>query len=278
MFSTARNELWFALELSKTLGASSNFTIDAPPLRGHSHHKKPRTVTTDSNAESKTEPPILPAGSYTATPSSLPVKSQQARIIDMELSLAAKHQALDECSGLIDSAVEELEVMADAGGRFWRDLRQLKNGQGGKGRWAVVPRPDFARTMTEGEKAKDVVIPYAVDEGESLQLEWLLIIAPVQLRTRCLAAFDLDPAKEEPLSFGARTHRRLIVSVLYTGRADHSTLPTGQETSIDLAMENAQLEALDEELYHEVSGATTLLGIAADIHTDKKRDRKTRER
>jgi hypothetical protein len=43
-------------------------------------------------------------------------------------------------------------------------------------------------------------------------------------------------------------------------------------------MENAQLEALDEELYHEVSGATTLLGIAADIHTDKKRDRKTRER
>lgn len=168
MRSTARNELWFALELTKTLGASSSFTIDAPPLPGQSHHKRPRTNTTDPNAGSKTEPPILPPGSYTATPSTLPVKSQQARILDMEISLAAKHQALDECSGLIDSAVEELEVMADAGERFWRDLRQLKNGQGGKGRWAVVPRPDFARVMAEGEKAKDVVIPYAVDEGTSL--------------------------------------------------------------------------------------------------------------
>jgi hypothetical protein len=99
------------------------------------------------------------------------------------------------------------------------------------------------------------------------------MIAPVQLRTRCLAAFDLDPAKEEPLSFGARTHRRLRIAISYTSRTDHSTLPTGQEISIDLAMENAQLEALDEELYHEVSGATTSLRIAADTYTDTKRDR-----
>jgi hypothetical protein len=166
-FSTARNELWYALELAKTLGVSSNFTIDAPPAPGQSHHKRPKPNPIDPSAETKTEPPILPAGSYTATPSSLPIKTQQNRILDAELSLAAKHQALDDCTALIDSAVEELEVMADAGGRFWRDLRQLKDGRGAKGRWAVVPRPDFARTMTEGEKARDVVIPYAVDEGES---------------------------------------------------------------------------------------------------------------
>jgi hypothetical protein len=164
--STARNELWYALELAKTLGVSSNFTIDAPPVPGQPHHKRPRPNPTGPTAETKTEPPILPAGSYTATPSSLPIKTQQNRILDAELSLAAKHQALDDCTALIDSAVEELEVMADAGGRFWRDLRQLNDGRGGKGRWAVVPRPDFARTMAEGEKARDVVIPYAVDEGE----------------------------------------------------------------------------------------------------------------
>lgn len=166
MCSTARNELWYALELAKTLGVSSNFTIDCPPAPGQSQNKRRRPNPADPS-ESKTEPPILPAGSYTATPSRLPDKTQQSRILDAELCLAAKHQALDDCTGLIDSAVEELEVMAEAGGRFWRDLRQLKDGRGGTGRWAVVPRPDFARTMGEGENARDVVIPYAVDEGES---------------------------------------------------------------------------------------------------------------
>lgn len=78
--------------------------------------------------------------------------------------------------------------------------------------------------------------------------------APVQLRTRCLAAFDLDPAKEEPLTFGARTHRRLIVVVKSDGTTGQSALPMEQETSIEAAMDNAQLEALDEELYNEVSG------------------------
>jgi hypothetical protein len=168
MSSTARNELWYALELAKTLGSSSSFTIDAPPLPGqpHNNNKRSKTVTSNTISESTAEPPILPPGSYTATPASLPVKSQQSKILDMELSLAAKHQALDDCSALIDSAVEEMEVMAEAGGRFWRDLRQLKSGRSGRGRWAVVPKPDFARIMAVGEKAKDVVIPYAVDEGE----------------------------------------------------------------------------------------------------------------
>jgi hypothetical protein len=164
MNSTARNELWYALELAKTLGVSSNHTIDPPTAPGQPHHKRARPNPTDAPAESKIEPPILPAGSYTATPSSLPLKTQQSRILDAELSLAAKHQALDDCTALIDSAVEELEVMTEAGGRFWRDLRQLKDGRSGKGRWAVVPRPDFQRTMGEGEKARDVVIPYAVGE------------------------------------------------------------------------------------------------------------------
>lgn len=57
--------------------------------------------------------------------------------------------------------------MSEAGDRFWTDIRQLKDGKGGRGRWAVVPKPDFTRTMARGEMAKDVVIPYAVDEGES---------------------------------------------------------------------------------------------------------------
>ena len=38
-----------------------------------------------------------------------------------------------------------------------------------------------------------------------------------------------------------------------------------QETGIEAAMENAQLEALDEELYNEVSGGIFLSDIAAEV-------------
>jgi hypothetical protein len=154
------------LELAKTLGVSSGFTIDPPAQPGHPYHKKHKVHSnTSSITDSNVEPPVLPAGSYTATPSINPLKSQQAQITDMELALATKHQALDECTSLVDSAVEELEIMSEAGDRFWMDLRQFKSGQGGRGRWAVVPRPDFTRSMGAGDKAKDVVIPYALDEG-----------------------------------------------------------------------------------------------------------------
>jgi hypothetical protein len=81
----------------------------------------------------------------------------------------------------------------------------------------------------------------------------MLMIAPVQLRTRCLAAFDLDPSKAEPLTFGARSYRRLRVSIRTDDTTTTSTLPSSQEKGIESAMENAQLEALDEELYSEVS-------------------------
>lgn len=79
------------------------------------------------------------------------------------------------------------------------------------------------------------------------------MIAPVQLRTRCLAAFDLDPSKAEPLTFGARSYRRLRLSLTEQGNMTISALPTALETDIETSMENAQLEALDEELYIEVS-------------------------
>ena len=80
----------------------------------------------------------------------------------------------------------------------------------------------------------------------------MLTIAPVQLRTRCLAAFDLDPSKAESLSFGARTYRRLRISVRTNGTTTQSALPISEENAIEISMENAQLEAWDEELYSEV--------------------------
>jgi hypothetical protein len=105
----------------------------------------------------------------------------------------------------------------------------------------------------------------------------MLMIAPVQLRTRCLAAFDLDPSKAEPLTFGARSYRRLRVSIRTDDTTTRSTLPSSQEKGIESAMENAQLEALDEELYSEVSQPRHEMDDQL-MNIDPKRYSKTYER
>ena len=58
--------------------------------------------------------------------------------------------------------------MTSASDAFWTDIRRLNEGIKGRGQWAVVPKPDFGR-VSDGQKAKDVIIPYAIDEGESGQ-------------------------------------------------------------------------------------------------------------
>lgn len=144
--------------------------------------------------------------------------------------------------------------MTEAGERFWKDIRRLKDGKGGTGRWAIVPKPDFTRTLAKGEKAKDVVIPYAVDEGEVPCRSCLgLTIAPSAMRARCLAAFDLDPTKTDALQFGSRGYRRLRVSIHTDVQTSFSALPSYKSgADIHDDMEAAQLEALDEDLYIEV--------------------------
>jgi hypothetical protein len=140
--------------------------------------KKPSVKTEDVKssltiAAVPTEPPILPAGTYTATPSFPPARPPHLEAYELELALAAKQQALDECSLLIDSAVDELQSMAAAGEQFWGSVRTLRDGDRGRGQWALLPKPDFSRSMAEGERARDVIIPYAVDEGttrESLKV------------------------------------------------------------------------------------------------------------
>lgn len=114
------------------------------------------------------EPPILPPGTYSTTASSTTLHPA-VNAYELEIALAAKQHALDECSALIDGAVEELQAMAEAGDRFWGSIRELRDGKGGRGQWAILPRPDFGRNMAEGERAKDIIIPYAMDEGESYQ-------------------------------------------------------------------------------------------------------------
>ncbi|OXC70635.1 hypothetical protein AYX13_00612 [Cryptococcus neoformans] len=242
----ARNELWFVLELAKTLSLSSSFTTQPPPPPTALHQKKgkakpaPPAPTTLPSIPG--EPPILPPGTFSTTPSDFPIKPLHAQIYELEQLLQAKRIALNECQGLIDGAVGELRLMAHAGDRFWKDIRNLKEGEGGRGQWAVMPKPDFGRVGGEGEKAKDVIIPYAIDE------------APSGTRARCLAGFDLDPTKKDGLTFGDRHHLRLRATLRDDSGAVISSKPVKVEGQPDVRamMEAAQMEAFDEDLFNEI--------------------------
>nr|XP_018266199.1 uncharacterized protein I303_00170 [Kwoniella dejecticola CBS 10117]OBR88357.1 hypothetical protein I303_00170 [Kwoniella dejecticola CBS 10117] len=253
--NSARNELWFVLELAKTLAVSSTFTAQPPiahnqPSETASKKAKAKAAQKATEAETKVslsasitqEPPILPPGTFSTTPSARPQKTAHAQVHDLELVLAAKQQALDECSALIDSAVSELQMMATAGDRFWRDIRKLKEGENGKKQWAVIAKPDFGRTMSTEEKAKDIIIPYATDE------------APRSTRSRCLAAFDLDPTKEDALTFGSRSHLRLRTTLKDVSGIVVGSTPITPSDRLDVRaqMEAAQLEAFDEDLFGEL--------------------------
>lgn len=179
------------LQLAKTLSQSTSFTSnppDYPPPSGPSatpkkgkkqQHQQQQQQQQQSQASVPPPQPdpssstarddtVLPPGTFSVTPSSLSRIPQTAidDAYNIQLALASKEQALDECSALVDAAIDELHRMSEASEGFWTDVRQLRDGQRGRGQWAIVPRPDFGRVMGEGEVAKDVVIPYATDEGE----------------------------------------------------------------------------------------------------------------
>ncbi|XAO24318.1 hypothetical protein I312_103116 [Cryptococcus bacillisporus CA1280] len=242
----ARNELWFVLELAKTLSLSSSFTTQPPPPPTALHQKKskakpaPAALTTLPSIPG--EPPILPPGTFSTTLSEFPAKPLHAQIYELEQLLLAKQIALNKCQGLIDGAVGELRLMAHAGDRFWKDIRNLKEGEGGRGKWAVVPKPDFGRVGGKGEKAKDVIIPYAIDE------------APSGTRARCLAGFDLDPTKKNGLTFGDRHHLRLRATLRDDSGSIISSTPAEVEDQSDVRamMDAAQMEAFDEDLFNEI--------------------------
>ncbi|OCF60104.1 hypothetical protein L486_02781 [Kwoniella mangroviensis CBS 10435] len=251
--NAARNELWFVLELAKTLSVSSSFTHQPPPPPSQQPDAGPKKgkqrpakaneadVNTASGLSTSVpqEPPVLPPGTFSITPSTQPTKPPHTQVHELELILKSKQQALDECSALIDSAVSELQMMASAGDRFWRDIKSLKDGQNGRDQWAILPKPDFGRTMVEGEKSKDIIIPYSVDE------------APRATRSRCLAAFDLDPTKEDDLTFGSRSHLRLRTTLKDVSGAVVGSSPVivGNSSGVRAQMEAAQMEAFDEDLF-----------------------------
>lgn len=77
------------------------------------------------------------------------------------------------------------------------------------------------------------------------------------MRARSLAAFDLDPAKLDSLTFGARTHQRLRVTLEDQTGLHASTLASEPPAEdIGALMDTVQAESFDEDLFNEVSKST----------------------
>jgi hypothetical protein len=195
------------------------------------------------------EDPVLPAGTWSATCGEAPTRPDVETAHALELALAAKQQALDDCAALIDAAVDELRLVGAASKQWASDLDALRLGTRSRGQWALVPKPDFdfARgTAPATATSKDIVIPYALDE------------APAPVRSRSLAAFDLDPRKAHKLTFSARSYLRFRVLVRTGGtggpRTASRTYSASEEegAGVRAIMEAAQLETLDEDLFAEL--------------------------
>jgi hypothetical protein len=160
------------LELAKTLKESGTYGNIPPPPPSLLPHKakpttkaKPVSATISSQTSNSLDPPVIPPGTFSTTPALPPQKPLLTEVLELETALAAKQATLEQCGSMIDSAVDELTKMTAAADTFWADVRRLKEGRKGKGQWAVVPKPDFGR-IADGQKAKDVIIPYAIDEGD----------------------------------------------------------------------------------------------------------------
>ena len=262
--SNARNELWFVLELAKTLATSTGFPSNPPatadmsqPGRKPKPKPAPKAPIEAPSVPASADAPIFPAGTMSTTPFTSQSRSQLQTIHDMELTLAAKQNAIDQCEEMLDTAIEEFVKQAAASAKFWRDIKQLRDGVSGRGQWAIIPKPDFDKALPTGADARDLVIPYAIDEGKRSpvhQLVHLHLVAWTSIRSRSLAAFDLDPSKKAALTFGARARRQMrVVYNNASGLASVSSLLPAEDTSnLMQEIQNAQIETFDEDLWGEV--------------------------
>ena len=171
--SHSRNELWYVLELAKSLSLSSSFTATAPPppsfvppARKNKQGKAPAKEETKPRT-SADDPPVLPPGTFSTVTSTPPPKPLVTQVLELETALATKQATLDQCDQMINTAVDELNTINAASEAFWSNIRALKDGSKGRGQWAVIPKPDFGN-VAPGQKAKDIIIPYAIDEGTLL--------------------------------------------------------------------------------------------------------------
>lgn len=250
----AQNQLWLLMDLARCLKTSADIKSDPPP--------EPLPTTKKTKAPARAPAAVvgpesidLPAGAMSTTVATARIRSTAAEAQALENAIAIKAAALDDCSALIDAAVDELRLMNSAAERWAGAVRDLHVGNVKGGQWAVIPKPNFNRTAEK--TAKDVVIPYALDE------------APPPIRMKSLAAFDLDPRKHE-LVFAERTYRRLRVRLRRGGPGgpqEGSLIHDSSDEEDDPAtlLSAAQLETLDADLFNELGAEALALHIEAAV-------------
>jgi hypothetical protein len=138
--------------------------------------------------------------------------------------------------------------------------------------WALLPRPLGNGLAPNRQIATDVMIPYAPNEGESLQIAMgfyrsnLSSVAAAGFRALAMATMVQDESTtkesaqlpQSEIAYTARRHKRLRISIKsssgeqtfsrVTGLAD----PTSREP-IAVDISRAQAEMFDDEVFEAVS-------------------------
>ena len=185
----ARNEIWLVFELARTLVAAANQaaaekSASTGNVSKQGKGKKPglsqnqlqtqvekpaesQVEVKPAEAEADANPLLLPIGSITTSTSVNPYQPLTKQVRDMQLALATQKQATLKCATMFEDAVKQ---MSDTNGRtesYWENVRRLRKGESNRGRWSLMAKPAFGVHAKAASNARDLAIPYALDEGMS---------------------------------------------------------------------------------------------------------------
>lgn len=183
----ARNEIWLVFELARTLVAAANQAAaekptpvvpETKPSKGKKQLQnqplEPGQPDTPTQAqpeikpvdlEADSNPLLLPIGSITTSTSVNPYLPLAKQVRAMQLALATQKQATLKCATMFEEAVKQMSDTNRHMESYWESVQHLRNGEIGRGRWSLMAKPAFGVHAKATSNARDLAIPYALDEG-----------------------------------------------------------------------------------------------------------------
>jgi hypothetical protein len=176
----ARNEIWLVFELARTLVAATNqaaaaaksAAVESKPIKGKKNLDKSADVQPDATSTTSVpettdgNPLLLPVGSITTSTSVNPYLPLPKQVRAIQLALATKRQAALSCADMFDDAVKQMNATYQRSESYWQNVQRLKNGENSRDQWSLMAKPAFGVHAKTNSMARDMAIPYALDEGQ----------------------------------------------------------------------------------------------------------------
>lgn len=262
--SSAWQELSFISELSRSL------------LPGQAY---PYTDT-------RLGPPYVPANALTVSYIHRPTKYIAREIEDSKLALARQARDVRHAADNLSAAAGRMRSRQASTDAYWNDLIALRYGTKADGPWPLLPKWTVDGTPESKQVARDVMVPYAIDEGEwglaevcLTVLTRLRLAAAPHIRLRALAAPKSDGPEASTsstanarfgLSLPAKRGRRMRVSLSSAHGKRASRIPRIEPQSAGALLQQAQDEAFDEEVFEQIVGeARSMHLLDAQISVDR---------